>query len=145
MSFLSKLFGKRSPRLVVIGLDGTPHTFLQRMIREGRMPNFERITQQAGFTRMNSVYPTVSSVAWPAVDEPKDAVPGRVDAGHIAAPGHRRDGRVNGLHAREPRLLGDPREIGHTPLTGHALQKGVRCAVQPEHYQARRPPAKQLA
>ena len=67
MSFLSKLFGKRSPRLVVIGLDGTPHTFLQRMTREGHMPNFARITQQAGFTRMNSVYPTVSSVAWSPV------------------------------------------------------------------------------
>jgi predicted AlkP superfamily phosphohydrolase/phosphomutase len=64
MSFLSKLFGKRSPRLVVIGLDGTPHTFLQRMTREGHMPNLTRITQEAGFTRMNSVYPTVSSVAW---------------------------------------------------------------------------------
>jgi predicted AlkP superfamily phosphohydrolase/phosphomutase len=64
MSFLGRLFGKRSRRLVVIGLDGTPHTFLQRMTREGHMPNFARITQEAGFTRMNSVYPTVSSVAW---------------------------------------------------------------------------------
>jgi predicted AlkP superfamily phosphohydrolase/phosphomutase len=63
MSFLSRLF-KRSPRLVVIGLDGTPFTFLQRMVREGHMPHFARITQAAGFTRMNSVYPTVSSVAW---------------------------------------------------------------------------------
>jgi predicted AlkP superfamily phosphohydrolase/phosphomutase len=28
------------------------------------MPNFARITQETGFARMNSVYPTVSSVAW---------------------------------------------------------------------------------
>jgi predicted AlkP superfamily phosphohydrolase/phosphomutase len=64
MSFLKKLFKQSAPRLVVIGLDGTPHSFLQRMVREGHMPNFSRITQASGFARMNSVYPTVSSVAW---------------------------------------------------------------------------------
>ena len=64
ISLFGKLFRKRAPRLVVIGLDGTPYTFLQRMVREGHMPNFARITQEAGFTRMYSVYPTVSSVAW---------------------------------------------------------------------------------
>ena len=64
MSFLSRVFGKKAPRVVVIGLDGTPHTFAQRMIREGHMPNLGRITAQAGLTRMHSVYPTVSSVAW---------------------------------------------------------------------------------
>ena len=64
MSFLGKLFGRKGPKLVVIGLDGTPYTFVQRMLREGHMPNLARITAQAGFTRMNSVYPTVSSVAW---------------------------------------------------------------------------------
>ena len=64
MSFLSRLFGKRSPRVVVIGLDGTPYTFVQHMLAEGHMPNLARITAEAGYTRMNSVYPTVSSVAW---------------------------------------------------------------------------------
>ncbi len=64
VSLFGKLFRKRSPRLIVIGLDGTPYTFLQRMVREGHMPNFGRITGEAGFVRMNSVYPTVSSVAW---------------------------------------------------------------------------------
>ena len=66
MSFLKKWFGKKtpSPRLVVIGLDGTPYTFVQRMIREGHMPHLAQITARAGFVRMNSVYPTVSSVAW---------------------------------------------------------------------------------
>ncbi len=64
MSFFSKLFGKRSPRVVVIGLDGTPYTFVQRMLAEGRMPNLARMTAEAGCTRMHSVYPTVSSVAW---------------------------------------------------------------------------------
>ncbi len=64
MSLLHKLFRKKTKKLVVIGLDGTPYTFVQKMIQEGRMPNLRRIVENAGFTRMNSVYPTVSSVAW---------------------------------------------------------------------------------
>jgi predicted AlkP superfamily phosphohydrolase/phosphomutase len=64
MSFLRKLFRNRSPRVVVIGLDGTPYTFIQRMLAEGHMPHLARITADAGYTRMHSVYPTVSSVAW---------------------------------------------------------------------------------
>ena len=69
MSFLGRLFSRhqmahKSPRLVVIGLDGTPYTFVQRMLREGHMPNLSRIVEPAGYARMNSVYPTVSSVAW---------------------------------------------------------------------------------
>ena len=63
MSFFSRLL-KKSPRLVVIGLDGTPYTFALRMIREGHMPNLARIVAEGGYARMNSVYPTVSSVAW---------------------------------------------------------------------------------
>lgn len=64
MSFLRKLFRNRAPRVVVIGLDGTPYTFVQRMLAEGNMPNLARITADAGYARMHSVYPTVSSVAW---------------------------------------------------------------------------------
>ncbi|MBN1933617.1 MAG: alkaline phosphatase family protein [Anaerolineae bacterium] len=66
MSWFTKWFEKKekSTKLVVIGLDGTPYTFVERMLRAGRMPNLAQITQNAGFARMNSVYPTVSSVAW---------------------------------------------------------------------------------
>ena len=64
MTFLARLLRKKPPRLVTIGLDGTPYTFLRRMVQEGHMPNFARITKEAGSARMRSVYPTVSSVAW---------------------------------------------------------------------------------
>jgi predicted AlkP superfamily phosphohydrolase/phosphomutase len=63
------LFGRSKPktvrrRMVVIGIDGTPFTFLQRLMAEGRMPQFARLVAGGGFARMNSVHPTVSSVAW---------------------------------------------------------------------------------
>ena len=51
-------------RVVFLGIDGTPYTFLQRLLDEGRMPNLARLIAGGAFKRMNSVYPTVSSVAW---------------------------------------------------------------------------------
>ena len=70
MGFLDRLknsSGKKAEarrRVVVIGIDGTPYTFLQRMLAEQRMPNLARLISAGGLARMNSVYPTVSCVAW---------------------------------------------------------------------------------
>lgn len=56
---------KEKPRRVVfIGLDGTPYTFLQRLIAEGKAPNAARLAEQGSLLRMDSVWPWVSSVAW---------------------------------------------------------------------------------
>ena len=51
-------------RMAVLGLDGVPYTFLQKMFSEGRLPNLSKLFSQGTFKRMNSVIPTVSSVAW---------------------------------------------------------------------------------
>ncbi len=60
-----KLRGKKKERRVVfIGLDGTPYTFMQRLIAEGRAPNAARLAGQGSLLRMDSVWPWVSSVAW---------------------------------------------------------------------------------
>ena len=57
--------GKEKPRRVVfIGLDGTPYTFMQRLIAEGRAPNAARLAEQGSLLRMDSMWPWVSSVAW---------------------------------------------------------------------------------
>jgi predicted AlkP superfamily phosphohydrolase/phosphomutase len=65
MGFLDKLRGKKKDRRVVfIGLDGTPYTFMQRLIAEGRAPNAARLAAQGSLLRMDSVWPWVSSVAW---------------------------------------------------------------------------------
>ena len=66
MSFLKNLLSKRPspPKLIVIGLDGTPYSFVQRMFSEGRMPNFQKLVSRGSIQRMNSVIPTISSVAW---------------------------------------------------------------------------------
>ncbi len=63
MALFRRLWGHR-PRVVVIGLDGTPHSYLQRLLREGHMPNLARLLEEGDLARIHSVYPTVSSVAW---------------------------------------------------------------------------------
>lgn len=64
-----KLFfdkGKAKPqhRVVVIGIDGTPHSFLKKHIESGDFPHLQRILQGGELHRMNSVQPCISSVAW---------------------------------------------------------------------------------
>jgi predicted AlkP superfamily phosphohydrolase/phosphomutase len=55
----------RSPRRVcVIGLDGTPHSLLQRMAAEGVMPHVADLLPRGSLRPMTSVHPWVSSVAW---------------------------------------------------------------------------------
>ncbi len=57
--------GKETPRRVAfIGLDGTPYTFMRRLIAEGRAPHAARLAEQGSLLRMDSVWPWVSSVAW---------------------------------------------------------------------------------
>ncbi len=59
--FLSR---RRSPRLLVLGLDGVPFSFLQQRLADGSMPNLAAVARQGSFRRAESVQPTVSCVAW---------------------------------------------------------------------------------
>ncbi len=84
MSFLNRLLRRtKTPRVVFIGIDGTPLSFLQRMMREGVMPNLVRLTQEGDLRENLSVYPTVSSVAWSSfmtgVNPAKHGIYGFVD------------------------------------------------------------------
>lgn len=59
-------------RTFVLGLDGTPYTLLKETLSQDAMPNLSRLLRQNGGKRMNSVYPTVSSVAWASFMTGKD-------------------------------------------------------------------------
>ena len=56
--------GQKPKRVAFIGLDGTPYTFMQRLIAEGKAPNAARLAEQGSLLRMDSLWPWVSSVAW---------------------------------------------------------------------------------
>ncbi|NPV07590.1 MAG: hypothetical protein HPY83_06460 [Anaerolineae bacterium] len=65
MSLLQRLRRPRARRRVCcIGLDGTPHGLLLRLLAQGAMPNFARLAREGNLMRMRSVHPWVSSVAW---------------------------------------------------------------------------------
>ncbi len=54
----------KNSRTFVLGLDGMPFSFLDRQFKNGHMPQFAKLACTYGYQKMNSVYPTVSSVAW---------------------------------------------------------------------------------
>ena len=48
----------------MIGLDGFPWTLARRLIEEGVMPNLGALAEEGDLVQMDSVYPTISGVAW---------------------------------------------------------------------------------
>ncbi len=54
-------------KTVVLGLDGVPYSLIQRLVQEGRMPNFRALLDRGSLLPMSSVLPTVSSVAWSSI------------------------------------------------------------------------------
>ncbi len=58
---------KQSERAVVIGLDGTPFSLASQLVEEGRMPNLAALLEKGTMVPMESVVPTVSSVAWASI------------------------------------------------------------------------------
>ncbi|HDS09498.1 MAG TPA: hypothetical protein ENN73_04655, partial [Firmicutes bacterium] len=72
MGLLKNLF-KKKKRISVIGLDGVPYTFINKLMENGTMPFFKSLIDSGGdFRRMNSVIPTISSVAWSTYMTGKD-------------------------------------------------------------------------
>ncbi len=67
---MKALFGRSQPmprRVAIIGLDGTPYTFMQHLLQQGGMPHFSRLVAQGTLIPMTSVLPTVSCVAWTSI------------------------------------------------------------------------------
>ena len=57
--------------MVLISLDGTPHSLLEKLCKEGKLPNLDALLHDTSttsatrpYTRIDSVLPCVSSVAW---------------------------------------------------------------------------------
>lgn len=66
MSFLKR--GRRGPagrkRVVAIGLDGVPFTYLRGLLDAGALPNLRAIVDEGAMVQMDTTVPNVSSVAW---------------------------------------------------------------------------------
>src|SRR5947209_5586620 len=60
-SRVSRSAGKK---VIVIGIDGMDPVLAERMMREGRLPNFARLRAAGGFSRLGTSTPPQSPVAW---------------------------------------------------------------------------------
>lgn len=54
-------------RVVMIGIDGVPHSFLTDQMRKGRFPHFQQLLVEGDMARMSSSVPPISSVAWTSI------------------------------------------------------------------------------
>lgn len=50
--------------VAVIGLDGTPHSFIEKEMAAGNLPHLKQLTERGRFVPLASEIPTISSVAW---------------------------------------------------------------------------------
>lgn len=55
---------EKNRRAVLIGLDGTPCTLVERFIEDGTMPNMARLRASGSLLQMDTSIPDISSVAW---------------------------------------------------------------------------------
>jgi len=70
MGFLDRLkslaVGKRRARhrVVVLGSDGMDPRILDKLMKEGRMPNMRAVAERGGYARLGTTIPAESPVAW---------------------------------------------------------------------------------
>ncbi len=51
-------------RFIVVGLDGQDPRITDRLMAAGKLPNFKRLADQGGYSRLRTVFPSLSPVAW---------------------------------------------------------------------------------
>jgi predicted AlkP superfamily phosphohydrolase/phosphomutase len=54
----------KANRLVIIGLDGLDPRLVDRMMGDGKLPNFLRLREMGGYSRLETTTPPLSPVAW---------------------------------------------------------------------------------
>jgi predicted AlkP superfamily phosphohydrolase/phosphomutase len=51
-------------RLIVVGFDGQEPSITERMMAEGKLPNFQKLTDMGAYSRLRSTFPSITPVAW---------------------------------------------------------------------------------
>ena len=79
MGLLGRIFGSaaKGAKVLVIGLDGVPHSFLKERIESGDMPNLARMASEGELRPALSIQPPVSCAAWTSFVTARN--PGRHD------------------------------------------------------------------
>jgi predicted AlkP superfamily phosphohydrolase/phosphomutase len=51
-------------RLIVVGFDGQDPKITERLMKEGKLPNFKRLAEKGCYSPLRTTYPSISPVAW---------------------------------------------------------------------------------
>jgi predicted AlkP superfamily phosphohydrolase/phosphomutase len=51
-------------RLIVVGFDGQDPKITERLMKEGKLPNFKRLSEKGCYSPLRTTYPSISPVAW---------------------------------------------------------------------------------
>ncbi len=51
-------------RLIIVGLDGQDPILTDRFMKDGLLPNFQKLAEQGCYRRLRTTFPSVSPVAW---------------------------------------------------------------------------------
>jgi len=51
-------------KIFVLGIDGVPYSLIDKFFKENKLSNLKSLCEKGTYKKMNSVYPTISSVAW---------------------------------------------------------------------------------
>lgn len=55
------------PRVVIVGMDGLDHQYLDPLIQKGKLPNFKRLAEEGARGTLLSILPPSSAGAWPSM------------------------------------------------------------------------------
>ena len=60
------LFNKKKRKAVVVGLDGVPHSLVEKLVADGATPYLAELSRAERFARMTVTLPEISAVSWPS-------------------------------------------------------------------------------
>jgi predicted AlkP superfamily phosphohydrolase/phosphomutase len=51
-------------RLIIVGFDGQEPRITEKLMAEGKLPNYSKLAEQGGYSRLRSTFPSITPVAW---------------------------------------------------------------------------------
>jgi len=63
-SFLIRPGKAQARKVIFLGFDGLDPRITEKLMTEGRLPNFARLRQQGSYSRLRTTFPPLSPVAW---------------------------------------------------------------------------------
>ena len=55
---------KKPPRTIILGLDGADWVLVNRFVREGKLPHFEKVFREGAIGPLKTYIPTLSPLIW---------------------------------------------------------------------------------